>query len=84
MEAAAFSLSADETSDPVLTGNSAVVLHVHERQEATASDFQANREALRSALIAERQSQFLAAYLENAKARLGQTVRWDVFAQAVL
>ena len=84
VEAAAFSLSADETSDPVLTGNSAVVLHVHERQEATASDFQANREALRSALIAERQSQFLAAYLENAKARLGQTVRWDVFAQAVL
>ena len=84
VEAAAFSLSANETSDPVLTGNSAVILHVHERQEATASDFQATRETLRSELIAERQSQFLAAYLENAKARIGWTVRSDVFAQAVL
>jgi len=84
IEAAAFSLSADETSDPVLTGNSAVVLHVYERQEATASDFEATRDALRNELIAERQSQFLAAYLENAKATIGWEIKWDVFAQAVL
>ncbi|HIN11663.1 MAG TPA: hypothetical protein EYM63_08605, partial [Acidobacteria bacterium] len=47
VEAVAFSLSAGQTSDPVLTGNSAVILHVHERQEATAADFQATRETLR-------------------------------------
>ena len=84
VEAVAFSLSAGETSDPVLTGNSAVILHVHERQEATASDLQATRETLRNAMIAERQSQFFTAYMENAKARIQIDVRLDVFAQAVV
>ena len=84
VEAVAFSLSAGETSDPVLTGNSAVILHVHERQEATAADFQATRETLRNDLIAERQNQFYAAYLENAKTRILIDVKLDVFAQAVV
>ena len=84
VEAVAFSLSAGETSDPVLTGNSAVILHVHERQEATAADFQATRETLRNDMIAEQQGQFYAAYLENVKARIGFDVRLDVFAQAAV
>ncbi|TDI20753.1 MAG: peptidyl-prolyl cis-trans isomerase [Acidobacteria bacterium] len=84
VEAVAFSLSVGETSDPVLTGNSAVILHVHERQEATAADFQATRETLRSDMIAERQSQFYAAYMENAKTRILIDVKLDVFAQAVV
>jgi len=84
VEAVAFSLSAGQTSDPVLTGNSAVILHVHERQEATASDLQATRETLRNAMIAERQGQFFAAYMENAKARIQIDVRLDVFAQAAV
>ena len=83
-EAVAFSLSAGETSDPVLTGNSAVILHVHERQEATAADFQATRETLRNDMIAEQQGQFYAAYLENVKARIRIDVRLDVFAQAAV
>ena len=80
----AFSLSAGETSNPVMTGNSAVILHVHERQEATAADFQATRETLRNNLIAERQGQFFAAYMENAKARIRIDIKLDVFAQAVV
>ena len=84
IEAMAFSLSAGETSDPVLTGNSAVILHVHERQEATDADFQKMRETLRNDLIAERQGQFFAAYMENAKARLRIDIRLDVFEQAVV
>ena len=84
VEAVAFSLSAGETSDPVLTGNSAVILHVHERQEATAADFQATRETLRNDMIAEQQGQFYAAYLENVKARIRIDVRPDVFAQAAV
>ena len=84
VEAVAFSLSAGETSDPVLTGNSAVILHVHERQEATAADFQATRETLRNDMIAEQQGQFYAAYLENVKARIRVDVRPDVFAQAAV
>ena len=84
VEAVAFSLSAGQTSDPVLTGNSAVILHVHERQEATAADFQATRETLRNDMIAEQQGQFYAAYLENVKARIRIDVRLDVFAQAAV
>ena len=84
VEAVAFSLSAGETSDPVLTGNSAVILHVHERQEATAADFQATRETLRNDMIAEQRGQFYAAYLENVKARIRIDVRLDVFAQAAV
>ena len=84
VEAVAFSLSAGETSDPVLTGNSAVILHVHDRQEATAADFQATRETLRNDMITERQNQFYAAYMENVKTRILIDVRLDVFAQAVV
>ena len=84
VEAVAFALSAGETSDPVLTGNSAVILHVHERQEATDADFQTMRETLRNDLIAERQGQFFAAYMENAKARIRIDIRLDVFEQAVV
>ena len=84
VEAAAFSLSAGDTSDPVVTDNSAVILHVHERQEATESDFQATRETLRNDIITERQGQFFAAYMENAKTRITIDVRLDVFAQAAV
>ena len=84
VEAVAFSLSAGETSDPVLTGNSAVLLHVHERQEATASDLQATRELLRSEMVAERQNQFFAAYMENAKTQIMIDVDMNAFAQAVI
>ena len=84
VEAVAFSLSAGETSDPVLTGNSAVILHVRERQEATAADFQATRETLRNDMIAEQRGQFYAAYMQNVKARIGTDVRLDVFAQAAV
>ena len=84
VEAVAFSLSAGQTSDPVLTGNSAVILHVHERQEATAADFQATRETLRNDMIAEQRGQFYAAYLENVKARIRIDVRLDIFAQAAV
>ena len=84
VEAVAFSLSAGQTSDPVLTGNSAVILHVHERQEATAADFQATRETLRNDMIAEQRGQFYAAYMQHVKARIGTDVRLDVFAQAAV
>ncbi|MEE2638378.1 MAG: peptidyl-prolyl cis-trans isomerase [Acidobacteriota bacterium] len=83
VEEVAFSLSAGETSDPVLTGNSAVVLHVHEREEANQTDFQANRDRLRSEIISERQNQFFTAYMENAKSKLTINIDLAAFALAV-
>ena len=82
VEAVAFSLDAGETSDPVLTGNSAVVVHVMNARTPTGADFQANRERLRSELILERQNQFFTAYMENAKARIPIDIDMGAFAQA--
>ena len=83
VEAVAFSLQAGETSDPILTGNTAVVLRVEEREEASESEFEANRETIRSQLMAERQNRFFAAYMENAKTRILINVDMAAFSQAV-
>ena len=82
VEEVAFSLSAGETSAPVLTGNSAVVVHVHEREDADPADLQANRERLRSEMILKRQNQFFTAYMENAKTRITIDIDMGAFAQA--
>ncbi len=82
VEAVAFSLTPGETSDPVLTGNSAVVLHVHEREDADPAELQTNRERLRSEMILERQNQFYGAYMENAKARIPISIDMGAFALA--
>ncbi len=83
VEAMAFSMDAGETSDPVLTGNSAVILHVHERQEADPTDFAASRETLRAELVALRQNQFFVAYMEKAKTRIAIDIDMAAFAQAI-
>jgi peptidyl-prolyl cis-trans isomerase D len=83
VEAAAFALPVGETSQPVLTDDTAVVLHVLEREEATQSEFVANRETLRNEIMAERQGQFFAAYMENAKARITIDIDMDAFTAAV-
>ncbi|MCY4507065.1 MAG: peptidyl-prolyl cis-trans isomerase [Acidobacteria bacterium] len=82
VEAVAFSLIAGETSDPVLTGNSAVVLHVHEREDADPAALQTSREQLRSEMVLERQNQFYGAYMENAKARIPISIDMGAFALA--
>jgi peptidyl-prolyl cis-trans isomerase D len=82
VEAVAFSLTPGETSAPVLTGNSAVVIHVHEREDADPADLLANRERLRSEMILERQNQFYGAYMENAKTRIPISIDMGAFALA--
>ncbi len=82
VEAVAFSLIPGETSDPVLTGNSAVVLHLHEREDADPAALQTSRERLRSEMILERQNQFYGAYMENAKARISISIDMGAFALA--
>ena len=60
-----------------------MVLHVHEREEANQTDFQANRDRLRSEIISERQNQFFTAYMENAKSKLTINIDLAAFALAV-
>jgi len=83
VEELAFSLAVGETSGPVLTGNSAVILHVHEHEEASQADFRANLEQLRNEILADRQGQFFAAYMENAKTRITINIDMAALAQVV-
>jgi peptidyl-prolyl cis-trans isomerase D len=84
VEAGAFALPVGETSAPILTGNTAVVLRVLERQEASDADFAVARETLRSQLTAERQNQFFSAYMEKAKTKLIIDIDMAAFAQAIV
>jgi len=84
VEAGAFALPIGETSAPILTGNTAVVLRVLERQEASDADFAVARETLRSQLTAERQNQFFSAYMEKAKTKLIIDIDMAAFAQAIV
>jgi peptidyl-prolyl cis-trans isomerase D len=84
VEAAAFALPVGETSQPVLTADAAVVLQVLAREEATQSDFVANRETLRNEITAERQGQFFTAYMENAKTRITIDIDMNAFTAAVV
>ena len=56
------------------TGNAVAIVHLVERQEATADNLAENRETIRDELTAQRQSQFFTAYLDEVKARLQITV----------
>ena len=84
VEAGAFALSVGDTSDPILTGNTAVVLRVLERQEASAADFETARETLRTQLMGARQNQFFAAYMEKAKTKLLIDIDMAAFARAIV
>jgi peptidyl-prolyl cis-trans isomerase D len=84
VEAGAFALPVGQTSAPLLTGNTAVVVRVLERQEASDADFAADSEALRSQLTAERQNQFFSAYMEKAKTKLLIDIDMAAFAQAIV
>ena len=83
VEELAFSLEVGETSDPVLTGNTAVILHVHEREEASAEDFLNIREQLRNEILSDRQGQFYRAYMEKTKSKITINIDMAALAQAV-
>lgn len=84
VEAGAFAMQVGETSAPLLTGNTAVVVRLLERQEASDADFDLERETLRSQLTAERQNQFFSAYMEKAKTKLLIDIDMTAFAQAIV
>lgn len=83
VEAAAFAMTPGAVSDVVRTGNAAAVVHLVEREEASAADLAANRDTLRDELLLQRRSRFFTAYLDNVKARLDVTIDLAVLDQAL-
>ena len=83
VEATAFAMTPGTVSDVVQTGNAAAIVHLVEREEASAADLAENRDTLRNELLFERQSRFFTAYMDNVKARLDITIDLAVLEQAL-
>ena len=83
VEAVAFAMPPGTVSDVVQTGNAAAIVHLVEREQASAADLAQNRDTLRNELMLQRQSRFFTAYMDNVKARLNITIDLAVLQQAL-
>ena len=83
VEAVAFAMDPGSVSDVVQAGNSVAIVHLVEREEASAADLAQNRNTLRDELMLQRQSRFFTAYMDNVKARLDITIDLSVLEQAL-
>ena len=70
VEAVAFAMEPGAVSEPIETGSTVAVLHLVEREDASAEDLDAQRDRLRDQLVATRQGQFFTAYMTRVKERL--------------
>lgn len=83
VEAVAFAMTPGSVSDVVQAGNAVAIVHLVEREEASAADLAQNRNTLRNELMLQRQSRFFTAYMDNVKARLDITIDLAVLEQAL-
>ena len=83
VEAVAFAMAPGTVSDVIQTGNAVAVVHLVEREEASAADLAQNRDTLRNELMLQRQSRFFTAYMDNVKARMNITIDLAVLEQAL-
>ena len=83
VEAVAFAMPPGTVSDVIQAGNAAAIVHLVEREQASAADLAQNRDTLRNELMLQRQSRFFTAYMDNVKARLDITIDLAVLEQAL-
>lgn len=83
VEAVAFAMEPGAVSDVIQAANSAAIVHVAEREDASVEDLESNRDSLRDALLFSRQNQFFNAYMENAKEQIDITINFTVLDQAL-
>ncbi len=67
VEALAFALPVGGVSDVVEAGRTAAIVHVVERQDVTAAEFESAREQLRAELLQQKQDQFFQSYMNTAQ-----------------
>lgn len=70
VEAVAFEMDPGAVSEPIEAGNTVAVVRLAEREAASATDLDEQRETLRDQLVAARQGQFYSAYMTRVKERL--------------
>ncbi len=70
IEAAAFAMEPGSVSGAIQAANSAAIVHLVEKEDASEDDLIATRDTLRNELLGSRQNQFFSAYMETAKERI--------------
>ena len=83
VEAVAFALAVGEVSDVVESGNTAAIVHVVERQDASSESFEAEKDTLRDEILQSRQLQFFRSYMAQVMAGLAINVNEAAFQEAV-
>ena len=83
VEEVAFAMDPGTVSDVIQSGNAVAIVHLVERQEASAADLAQNRDTLRDELLFQRQSRFFTAYMDNVKTRLDITIDLAVLERAL-
>ena len=83
VETVAFSMEPGAVSDVIESGNSAIVVHLVERESASDEELETNRDAIRSDLLFSRQNQFFGSYMENIKGKIEIDIDFEVLEQAL-
>jgi len=83
VEAVAFAMEPGAVSDVIQAANSAAIVHLVEKEDASEDDLATNQDTLRNELLFSRQSQFFGAYMENVKERLDIDIDLEVLDQAL-
>ncbi len=83
VEAIAFAMEPGAVSDVIQAANSAAIVHLAEREDASTDDLESTRDSLRDELLFSRQNQFFGAYMENVKERIDINIDLTVLDQAL-
>lgn len=75
IDTVAFGLKKGETSDPIVTDQAIVVVHVADRQDVNPAAYDTGKDTLRTQLLQQRRSEFFNAYM--AKAMKGMTIKYN-------
>ena len=70
-------------SDVIQAANSAAIVHLVEKEDASEDDLATNQDALRNELLFSRQNQFFSAYMEKVKERIDIDIDLEVLDQAL-
>ena len=81
LENVAFELPIGGVSDVVEAGDTAVVVHVVERQDVTAEELEEARDSLRAELLLDRQNQFYSAYMSKVQEQLSISIDYAALDQ---
>ena len=83
VEAVAFAMDPGAVSDVIQAANSAAIVHLVEKEDASEDDLATNEDTLRNELLFSRQNQFFNAYMENVKERIDIDIDLEVLDQAL-